>query len=214
MAVLIWLHDSRTPFYMAPRVGKEGRPFRMIKLRSMTVGSDRSGVTDTKADDPRITPIGHIVRRYKLDELPQLWNVLRGEMSLVGPRPQVQHDVDRYSDEERRLLTVRPGMTDFASIVFADESELLRGSPDPASTTARFIRPWKSRLGLFYIDHRTTLLDLQLMVLTGLALFARAPALLLVSRILQTLGAEKALVEIARRRTESIPLPPSGVTAT
>src|SRR5690606_14808845 len=112
---LVWRYDRHSPFYIAPRVGRGGRPFRMVKMRSMVVGADKLGVDSTSAEDKRITPIGHFIRRYKIDEMTQLWNVLKGDMSLVGPRPQVQRDVDLYTPAEQRLLDVRPGITDFAS---------------------------------------------------------------------------------------------------
>ena len=122
---LVWKGDKKTPFYMAPRVGKDGTTFKMVKLRSMTVDADKSGVNSTGNNDMRITPIGHKIRSYKLDELTQLWNVLIGDMSLVGPRPNVISDTDLYTNIEKVLLVVRPGITDFASIVFSDEGEIL-----------------------------------------------------------------------------------------
>src|SRR5690606_23070992 len=141
VALLIYAHDGHSPFFRARRVGRGGRPFIMLKFRSMVVGADRTGVTSTAANDSRITPIGHFVRRYKLDELTQLYNVLTGDMSLVGPRPNVETAVALYTDEERRLLEVRPGVTDLASIVFADEGEILRGRPDPDEEYDRRVRP-------------------------------------------------------------------------
>jgi lipopolysaccharide/colanic/teichoic acid biosynthesis glycosyltransferase len=114
--VAVWLQDRHSPFYIAPRAGVGGAPFRMIKLRSMKILADTTGVMSTAGGDPRITAVGRFVRRWKLDELTQLLNVLQGDMSLVGPRPQVMQDVALYTDEERRMLTVRPGITDMASI--------------------------------------------------------------------------------------------------
>src|SRR5687768_13405619 len=104
MMLLVWWQDKHSPFYMAPRVGKHGRAFRMVKLRSMVVNADQTGVDSTSADDRRILPIGRFIRRFKLDELPQLWNVVRGDMSLVGPRPNVKRETDQYTKVERRLL--------------------------------------------------------------------------------------------------------------
>ena len=124
---LVWWQDRHSPFYVASRVGLDQRPFRMVKLRSMRIGADKSGVDSTSAGDSRITPVGHFIRRYKLDELTQLWNVLIGDMSLVGPRPNVERETRLYTDLEQRLLTVKPGITDYASIVFADEGEILQG---------------------------------------------------------------------------------------
>lgn len=117
----IFLQDGHSPLYLGERVGLAGQPFRMVKLRSMRHGADRSQVDSTAARDPRITPLGNLVRRIKLDEFMQLWNVLKGQMSLVGPRPNVPREVAIYTEAEKALLGVRPGITDMASIVFFDE---------------------------------------------------------------------------------------------
>lgn len=207
---LVWLHDRYSPFYIAPRVGLGGRPFRMVKLRSMVARADQSGVDSTATDDARITRVGHFIRRYKLDELTQLWNVLLGDMSLVGPRPNVQRETDLYTAEERRLLDVRPGITDFASIVFADEGEILKGRPDPDLAYHQLIRPWKSRLGLFYVDHADVELDLRLIGLTLLALIDRERALQLVVAQLRRLGAGEVLIRVATRREVLFPEAPPG----
>jgi len=149
--------------YAGTRVGRGGRPFRMYKFRTMVPDADRNGVWSTADDDPRITRIGATLRRYKLDELPNLINVARGEMSLVGPRPQVPADVAKYIDEERKLLSVRPGITDRASIRFRNEGELLKGHSDPDAAYDRLIRPEKSRLGLLYVQQRSLALDLAIL---------------------------------------------------
>ena len=128
---LIFMQDKHFPFYVAKRVGKNGVMFKMIKLRSMTIGAEKNGVDSTSINDTRITPIGLKVRKYKLDELTQLWNVLKGDMSLVGPRPNVKRDVDLYSNVEMQILLVKPGITDFSSIIFSDEGEILKDSKDP-----------------------------------------------------------------------------------
>ena len=111
---LVWIQDWHSPFYIAPRVGKNEKPFKMLKLRSMIVNADKSGVDSTASNDKRITGVGRFIRKYKLDELSQLWNVLIGDMSLVGPRPNVKRETDLYTIEEKKLLTVRPGITDFS----------------------------------------------------------------------------------------------------
>ena len=206
ITLLVWSYDFRSPFYVSDRVGKGGGNFRMIKFRSMTVGADRTGVTSTAGNDPRITPIGHLVRRFKLDELIQLYNVLVGDMSLVGPRPNVPSGVAVYTEEEKALLTVKPGMTDFASIVFSDEGEILRGQADPDTVYDCLIRPWKSRLGLFYIGHRTFGLDMTLVFLTAASLFSRRYALDRVAEVLSALGAPEELVQASRR---AVPLEPT-----
>ena len=212
----IFLYDFGSPFYIATRVGRNGRPFRMVKFRSMVVKADRSGVTSTSATDSRITPIGRFVRKCKLDELVQLWNVLMGEMSLVGPRPNVPSGVAAYTTEELCLLEVQPGITDFASIIFADEGEILRGRPDPDLAYDQLIRPWKSRLGLFYVSKRSLTLDLKLIVLTLYALLSRGMALGKLHLLLRRLGAPDDLAEIALRRNPLMPqpvAPPQAATA-
>lgn len=207
---LVWLYDFHSPFYVAPRVGKNGRLFKMLKLRSMVVNADKTGVDSTAADDFRITPMGKIIRRFKLDELSQLWNVFVGDMSLVGPRPQVKRDVDLYTDEEKTLLFVRPGITDFSSIVFADEGDILKGLTDPDLGYHQLIRPWKSRLGLFYIAHRSFFIDLRLVWLTVVAIFSRPMALSFVRRLLEKLGAQGEILTIAERKQDLSPYPPPG----
>lgn len=196
---LVWREDRHSPFYIAPRVGRGGRPFAMVKMRSMVIGADRKGASSTANDDRRITPVGAFIRRYKIDELTQLWNVLKGDMSLVGPRPQVQSGVDAYTARERGLLAARPGITDFASIVFADEGTILQGHPDPDAGYDQLIRPGKSALGLFYLARRSVAVDLQLLGLTLLTIVSRRHALAGVQSLLRRLGADPGLVELAGR---------------
>jgi lipopolysaccharide/colanic/teichoic acid biosynthesis glycosyltransferase len=200
LCFLIWAQDFRSPFYVSYRVGKRGKLFKMVKLRSMVVDADRSGVDSTSANDPRITPIGVFVRSWKLDELPQLWNVLKGEMSFVGPRPNVQRGVEQYTEMERNLLNVRPGITDIASIVFADEGDILKDSYDPDLDYDRLIRPWKSRLGLLYVNNHSVALDLRLIYLTIAAIVSRPYALSKIQMILGRLGAEDKVREVSRRQ--------------
>lgn len=202
----IWAQDFRSPFYIAPRVGRNGDMFRMFKLRSMVTNADKSGVSSTSAGDSRITPIGHVIRRYKLDELVQLWNVIRGDLSLVGPRPDVPGEVALYTAEERRLLNVRPGITDIASIVFSDEGDILHGQPDPDRAYRELISPWKHELALFYIDHRSMVVDLQIIWLTCVAIVSRRRALEGIAGILTRLGARDGLRQVASRLA---PLQPS-----
>ena len=208
--LLIWLQDFHDPFYIAPRVGKDGKIFPMVKLRTMVVHADKSGVDSTSMDDKRITFVGQTIRRFKIDELTQLWNVFLGQMSLVGPRPQVERDVNIYTSEERHLLDVRPGITDFASIVFADEGSILAGRVDPDLAYNQLIRPWKSRLGLLYVRHRTLWIDFKLIVATILAVLARNKALQMVCKMLVHLDADHELLTICSRNTELNPAPPPG----
>jgi lipopolysaccharide/colanic/teichoic acid biosynthesis glycosyltransferase len=201
-AVLIWAQDRHSPFYIAPRIGRGEQPFRMVKLRSMIIAADRNGVNSTAATDPRITPIGHFVRRWKLDELTQLWNVLLGDMSLVGPRPNTAADVALYSPEHRELLSVRPGITDFSSIVFSDEGEILRGAKDPDRLYLDIIWPWKSALGLLYVRNSTILLDLRLVMITVVAIVDREAALRRLQPILAKVGAPPSVLQAAARQTD------------
>lgn len=210
---LVWWGDRHSPFYVASRVGLDQRPFRMVKLRSMRIGADKSGVDSTSAADSRITPVGHFIRRYKLDEVTQLWNVLIGDMSLVGPRPNVDRETRLYTEVEQKLLSVKPGITDYASIVFSDEGDILQDHADPDLAYNQLIRPWKSRLGLFYIEDRSLVLDLKLIVLTIVAIISRQNALLAVSRELKARGAPAELVQIALRRDRLVPHPPPGATS-
>ena len=209
---LIWRQDRHSPFYCASRVGKDGVSFTLVKLRSMIVGADKCGVDSTAADDQRITAVGSFVRRYKLDEIPQLFNVLKGEMSLVGPRPNVERDVSLYTEVEHRLLSVRPGITDFSSIVFSDEGEILEGAEDPDLSYNQLIRPWKSRLGLFYIDHQSLLLDVMLIFTTVVAIVSRESALRIIVGLLRRNKASDDLIRIASRRYQLTPFPPPGAT--
>jgi lipopolysaccharide/colanic/teichoic acid biosynthesis glycosyltransferase len=156
-------------FYRGERVGLRGRRFRILKFRTMVVDADRLGGSSTAEGDPRITRIGGFLRRYKLDELPQFWNVLIGDMSVVGPRPQVAWAVDLYTPEERRLLDVRPGITDDASIKFRDEAAILKGATDPDRAYLELIAPEKIRLGLHYVNTHTLRTDLRIIFMTMFA---------------------------------------------
>jgi lipopolysaccharide/colanic/teichoic acid biosynthesis glycosyltransferase len=158
--------DGGPVFYRGERVGKGGVPFRIFKFRTMVVNAEKIGGSSIADEDPRITRIGALLRKYKLDELPQLFNVLVGDMSLVGPRPQVRWAVARYSPEERRLLTLRPGITDYASLRFPNEGEILKGSVDPDRDYLEKIHPEKMRLSLHYLYNRSFREDLKILVRT------------------------------------------------
>ena len=183
----------------------------MIKLRSMIINADQTGVASTSNDDKRITKVGHLIRRFKLAELVHLFNVLRGDMSLVGPRPNVKVETDLYSPEEKRLLTVRPGITDFSSIVFSDEGVILEGKDDPDLAYNQLIRPGKGYLGLLYIDNQSSLLDAKLIGLTVIAIISRDKALNLVVKEIRKLTSEDLLLEIASRKKALVPLAPPGL---
>ena len=208
--IIVWLQDWHSPFYIASRVGKGEKLFRMVKLRSMIINAHKSGVDSTSSNDNRITGVGRFIRRYKLDELSQLWNVLIGDMSLVGPRPNVKRETDLYTSLEKKLLTVKPGITDFSSIVFSDEGDILKDQSDPDIAYNQLIRPWKSRLGIFYIENRNILVDIKLIYLTIIAVLSRDRALNTLSAMLSNLNAYPELVKIAQRKELLIPTPPPG----
>ena len=210
---LIWIQDLHSPLYIANRVGLNGSLFRMVKLRSMLVNADKAGIDSTSTKDPRITSVGQFIRNWKLDEISQLWNVLTGQMSLVGPRPNVQSETSRYTEVEKGLLTVKPGITDISSIVFSDEGEILKDSADPDLDYNRLIRPWKSRLGLLYIEHRSTRLDLALVAITVLAILSKPTALRLLDKIMVRIGSPDELRRIAMRQSALIPSAPPGASA-
>jgi lipopolysaccharide/colanic/teichoic acid biosynthesis glycosyltransferase len=171
IAVSIKTGSSGPLLYKGRRVGQDGEPFEMLKFRTMVVDADKIGGSSTPEDDPRVTGIGRKLRRYKLDELPQLWNVLTGDMSFVGPRPQVQWAVDLYTPEEREILRVRPGITDEASLKFSNEAEILKGSTDPDKDYIEKIHPEKMRLSLEYVRHRSFSGDLSIIARTAGAIF-------------------------------------------
>jgi len=173
VAVRIKREDGGPVFYRGARVGREGVMFKMFKFRTMVVNADKIGGPSTADDDPRLTRTGKLVRRAKLDELPQLFNVLRGEMSFVGPRPEVKQYVDLFTEEERAILTVRPGITDWASLWNSDEGAVLAGSPDPEKTYLEKIRPEKVRLQLKYVREHAFLSDLRIIALTLMTIFLR-----------------------------------------
>lgn len=175
VALRIRLHDGGPVLYRATRIGRHGRPFMMHKFRTMVLNADRIGGSSTAEDDPRITPVGRWMRRWKVDELPQLLDVVTGQMSIVGPRPQVGWAVERYSPEERRVLEVRPGITDWASIVFSNEAEILKGHADADEAYMRLIHPTKMRLALHYVEHSSLWTDLRIIAATVLAIAGRRP---------------------------------------
>jgi lipopolysaccharide/colanic/teichoic acid biosynthesis glycosyltransferase len=166
VALLIKLDSPGPVFYRGLRIGRFGTPFRMYKFRTMVVNAERSGSSSTPADDPRITRAGRFIRRFNLDELPQFINVLKGDMSIVGPRPQVPWAVELYTEEEKAILGVRPGITDWATIWIRDEGELLRGSVDPDKDYMEKIWPEKRRLQLEYVRNHSLWVDFQIMLKT------------------------------------------------
>lgn len=149
--ILIVIESKGSGFYLQSRVGKDGVDFKLYKFRSMRVGSDKKGLITIGERDPRMTRIGFFIRRFKLDELPQLINVFKGEMSLVGPRPEVRKYVNLYNQEQIKVLSVRPGVTDYASIEYANENEILGNAIDPERVYIEEIMPRKIELNMKYI---------------------------------------------------------------
>lgn len=147
-------------------MGRLGKPFRMIKFRTMVTDAEKIGGPSTSDDDSRITRVGKFLRKFKLDEMPQLINILRGQMSFVGPRPEVPTEVETYNEEEKRILLVKPGITDWASLTYHNEGEILKGSADPHETYREKIRPGKLKLALKYIDERSFLTDIKIILQT------------------------------------------------
>ena len=153
--LLVVLESRGGGFYIQNRVGRDGKDFKLYKFRSMHVGADKKGMITVGSRDPRMTKMGVFIRRFKLDELPQLFNVLKGDMSLVGPRPEIRYYVDMYTPEQRKVLTVKPGITDYASIEYVDENTILGGAADPQKAYVEEIMPDKIRLNMKYIENQS-----------------------------------------------------------
>lgn len=168
IGIAIILESKGGMFFMQERVGKEFQLFNLYKFRSMRPNVEHLGQITVGERDPRITTVGYFLRKYKLDELPQLWNILKGDMSFVGPRPEVSYYVDQYSEEQRRLLSIRPGLTDFASLYYFEEAKLLANSDHPEKTYTEFVMPKKLNYSLMYMDQQSILLDIKLIIITAL----------------------------------------------
>jgi lipopolysaccharide/colanic/teichoic acid biosynthesis glycosyltransferase len=167
LAIIIKLTSEGPVFYRGVRIGLHGKPFRIFKFRTMVINAEKLGGSATAEDDPRITPIGKFIRRTKLDEFPQFMNVLVGDMSLVGARPEVKKYVDMYTQEEKAILEIRPGITDWASIWNSNEAAVLEGSTDPEKTYEELIRPTKLALQLFYARNHSLVVDIKILFHTA-----------------------------------------------
>jgi len=166
LAIAIATDSPGGIFYRQTRVGKNGHPFRIFKFRSMRSGSDKKGQLTVGSTDQRITRTGRFIRKHKLDEFPQLINVLKGDMSLVGPRPEVPKYVAMYNDEQKKVLSVRPGITDYASIEYANENDLLSSSSNPEKTYIDEVMPAKLELNKKYISEAGLRTDIKLIFRT------------------------------------------------
>ena len=160
IALAIVLESKGGMFYKQERIGKNGKPFKLLKFRSMYVGADKKGLLTVSGRDPRITRVGYFIRKTKIDELPQLINVLKGDMSLVGPRPEVAKYVNLYTDNQKEVLSVRPGITDPASIKFRNENDLLAQAENPEKFYIEQIMPEKIKISIDYIRKRNFFTDL------------------------------------------------------
>lgn len=209
-AIRIFLQDFSNPFYVPIRVGKNKKNYKMFKFRSMIVNADSNKVDSTSSNDPRITDLGNFIRKYKIDEIPNLINILTMKMSFVGPRPNVKREVDLYTNEEDKILRARPGITDISSIVFSDEGDILQDSIDPDLDYNQLIRPWKSRLAILYTEKSSFFLDLKLMILTLYNFVDREKTLEIISKTIKNLDAPEHLVNLVLRKNKLVPTPPPG----
>lgn len=199
LAILIFIQDFKSPLYITQRSGKNGKIFKMIKLRTMIVGADSSGVSSTSSSDDRITSLGGVIRKFKFDELCQLLNVLIGSMSFVGPRPNLISETNKYDSEEKNLLRLKPGITDFSSIVFSDEGDILKNYIDPNKAYEELIKTHKNKLGLIYIYNNNVILDVKIIIYTLLGIISKKTALFYVVKELKALNVEKELIQVASR---------------
>lgn len=172
-ALAVALTSPGGAFFRQQRVGKGGRPFRLLKFRTMRPGSEAKGQLTIGGRDPRITRVGYLLRKTKLDELPQLWNVLAGDMSVVGPRPEVPKYVALYTAEQRAVLSVRPGITGMASLDYIDENELLARAADPEKAYIEEVMPAKLALDLRYVREQSLALDLRIIAVTVRKVFGK-----------------------------------------
>lgn len=170
IALAIVLESRGGVLYRQSRVGRNGRDFTLYKFRTMRTGSDKKGLLTVGDRDSRVTKVGYFLRKYKLDEFPQLINIIKGDMSIVGPRPEVRKYVDLYTPEQRQVLTVRPGLTDYASIRYVHESEILAHSDNPEQTYIDEVMPAKLALNLEYIQHQSLKEDFKLIFQTFAAI--------------------------------------------
>lgn len=168
LALIISLESRGGVFYKQERIGQFGKPFKLLKFRSMKTGSDKKGLLTVGMNDSRITKSGHFIRKFKLDEMPQFINVLKGDMSIVGPRPEVKKYVDLYTEEQKSILNVKPGITDYASLEYFKENEILGRADDPEKTYISEILPNKLTINERYLKNPSILVDIKIIIRTFL----------------------------------------------
>lgn len=172
ISILILIDSSGAIFYKQIRIGKNGKKFGLLKFRTMRPDSDKKGLITVGGKDPRVTRVGHFLRKYKLDELPQLFNILLGDMSFVGPRPEVEKYVELYDEKQLKVLDVKPGLTDYASLAYINESDILGQSDDPEKTYIEEVMPDKLKLNLEYINDQSFTTDMKVIGKTILKIFS------------------------------------------
>jgi lipopolysaccharide/colanic/teichoic acid biosynthesis glycosyltransferase len=210
ITLLIFFTDFQSPFFISKRVGQYGNEFNMYKFRSMKNDAKLKHIVSTSDSDQRITWIGKVIRKFKLDEFSQIGNILLGDMRFVGPRPNVKVETDLYTIEEQQILTIKPGITDISSIVFADLNTILSQSKDANLDYNQLVRPWKSRLAIIYVQNRNFYLDMKLLFLTGCNIFFRNYTLKLIQKIVSKYSNDELLIQISRREITLFSYPPPG----
>ncbi len=173
LPLFILLDSPGNPFFKQIRVGRNNIDFKLFKFRSMRNDSEKRGLLTIGSSDSRITRTGYYLRKFKIDELPQLFNILKGDMSFVGPRPEVRKYVEMYDEIQRRILGIKPGLTDYASLQYINENELLKNSPEPEKLYITEIMPAKIRLNLKYMEEMSVLTDIRILMRTVLEIFKR-----------------------------------------
>jgi lipopolysaccharide/colanic/teichoic acid biosynthesis glycosyltransferase len=210
ITLLIFFTDFQSPFFISKRVGQYGNEFNMYKFRSMKNDAKLKHIVSTSDSDQRITWIGKVIRKFKLDEFSQIGNILLGDMRFVGPRPNVKVETDLYTIEEQQILTIKPGITDISSIVFADLNTILSQSKDVNLDYNQLVRPWKSRLAIIYVQNQSFYLDMKLILLTGYNIFFRKATLKLIQKIVSKFSSDQLLIQISGREITLFPYPPPG----
>ena len=210
LILLVYLQDKNNPFYISNRVGLNFKEFKIYKIRSMTVDADKNKVDTTTANDPRITKLGKFIRKYKFDEITQLFNVVLGDMSLIGPRPNVKREVDLYTFREKKLLSVKPGITDLSTIFFSNEGDILANSKNPNNDYNMLIRPWKSRLALINIINKSFWLDIKVLYITIIAIFNKTKSEKIYLKTFNNLiGVDNKIKDLIKNKN-FYPYPPPG----